>query len=106
VAWLDQAVAAQADTGLDGGEMLDVAATLIGHVRSMVQQQSAVPGAAPEQAMLDGLAGRLSSHADRYPALTAAVASAHDHGASDQALDFGLARILHGLEAYLASRRQ
>jgi len=106
VGWMDQAVAALADTGLDGSEMLDVAATLIGHVRSMVQQQSAMPGAAPEQAMLDGLAGLLTYHADRYPALTAAVASARDHGAVGQALDFGLARILDGLEAYLASRRQ
>jgi AcrR family transcriptional regulator len=107
VAWMDQAVAALTDTGLDGGEMLDIAATLIGHVRSLAQQSSAMPGAAaPEQAMLDRLAGLLSSHADRYPALTAAVASARDHGAWGQALDFGLARILDGLEAYLASRRR
>jgi AcrR family transcriptional regulator len=103
-AWMDQAVATLAGTGIDGGEMLDVVATLIGHVRSMAQQQTAVPGAAAEQAMLDGLAGLLRSHADRYPALSAAVASARAHGAKDQALDFGLARILDGLEAYLSSR--
>jgi hypothetical protein len=80
VVWMDRAVAALAGTGLDGNEMLDVAATLIGHVRSMPQEQSAAPGGAAEQAVVDGLAPLLSSQADRLPALTAAVASARAHG--------------------------
>jgi hypothetical protein len=35
---MEEAVAALAGTGLDGGEMLDVAATLTGHVRAIARR--------------------------------------------------------------------
>jgi hypothetical protein len=85
--------------------MLDVAATLAGHARSMAQQETAAPTMGAEQTMLDGLTELLRQHADRYPALAAAVASARVDSAEGQALEFGLARILDGLEAYLANGR-
>jgi AcrR family transcriptional regulator len=101
--WLEQAVAVLAGTPLDGGELLDVAATLIGHVRTIAQQGSAVAGA-PEQAMGTTITALLSGREHRFPALTAALDSAVRHGSQDKALDFGLARILDGVELLIASR--
>ncbi|MGC9667493.1 TetR/AcrR family transcriptional regulator [Planosporangium sp. 12N6] len=119
--WLEGAVAALTGTGLDGGEMLDVAVTLIGHVRNLAQQVTAIsapsggvstgahPGdagstGAPEQAMASVLSTLVRDRRDRFPALAAALASAAVHGSQDQALDFGLDRILDGVEMLIATR--
>lgn len=102
--WLEQAVAALAGTPLDGGEMLDVAATLAGHVRAIAQQGSAMASGTPEQAMHAAVTALLGGREDRFPALKAAFASAAQHGSQDKALDFGLARILDGVELLIASR--
>ena len=104
--WMEEAVAALAGTGLDGGEMLDVAATLAGHVRAIAQQRSALAGGRPEQAMEAAIAALLRGREERFPALQAALGSAAEHGAQDMALDFGLARILDGVGLLIASRAQ
>ena len=78
--WMEEAVAALAGTGLDGGEMLDVAATLTGHVRAIAQQRSALADGRPEQAMAAVMTGLLSGRQERFPALTAAFGSAAEHG--------------------------
>ena len=104
--WMEEAVAALAGTGLDGGEMLDVAATLTGHVRAIAQQRSALADGRPEQAMAAVMTGLLSGRQERFPALTAAFGSAAEHGSRDKALDFGLARILDGVGLLIASRVQ
>ena len=137
--WLETAVAALSGNGLDGSEMLDVAVTLVGHVRSLAQQISAATppgtegntqtnaqgaaqtnaqGAALTDAQGGTHAGAAMEHAiaalvrgreDRFPALAAAlVAPATEDGATtdkpDQALDFGLARILDGVSLLIAER--
>ena len=104
--WMEEAVAALAGTGLHGAEMLDVAATLTGHVRAIAQQRSALADGRPEQAMAAAITGLLPGRQERFPALTAAFGSATEHGAQDQALDFGLARILDGVGLLIASRVQ
>ena len=104
--WMEAAVATLAGTGLDGGEMLDVAATLAGHVRAIAQQRSAVAGGRPEQAMAAAITGLLHGRQERFPALTAAFGSAAGHGSQDKALDFGLACILDGVGLLIASRAQ
>lgn len=104
--WMEEAVAAVAGTGLDGGEMLDVAATLTGHVRAIAQQRSALADGRPEQAMAAAITGLLPGRQERFPALTAAFGSATEHGSQDKALDFGLARILDGVGLLIASRVQ
>ena len=103
---MEAAVATLAGTGLDGGEMLDVAATLAGHVRAIAQQRSAVADGRPEQAMAAAITGLLHGRQERFPALTAAFGSAAEHGSQDKALDFGLARILDGVGLLIASRAQ
>jgi AcrR family transcriptional regulator len=104
IAWLEQAVAALDGTGLDGGEMLDVAVTLIGHVRTIAQHGAAMGSERPEQEMDSALAAIVRHREDRFPALAAALESAATHGSQDQALDFGLNRILDGVELLIATR--
>jgi AcrR family transcriptional regulator len=122
VGWMEQAIRALGGTGLHGGEMLDVIATLAGHARAMAEQVSAMaeqvsamaerlsamadgaPRQTPEQTMTTAFATVLSGHQDRFPALTAALRSAARHGSQDTAFGFGLARILDGVESFIAGR--
>jgi AcrR family transcriptional regulator len=104
IGWLEQAVAALSGTGLDGGEMLDVAVTLVGHVRTIAQQGAAVAGETPERAMDAAMGALLHGREERFPALVAALDSARRNGSQDQALEFGLNRILDGVELLIATR--
>ncbi|MFB7908360.1 TetR/AcrR family transcriptional regulator [Kitasatospora sp. NPDC056076] len=100
--WLEQVVAALAGHGLTGPEMIDAAVLLAGHVRGIAEQARAVrPDGSPEAELLAVLGPLVQRHADRFPALAAAMAS-KDGG--DRALDFGLERILDGLEALITRR--
>lgn len=96
--WLERAVAALTGSGLNGSEMLDVAVLLTGHVRSLAQQVTAMASVAdPEHAMGSSLHLVLAGREDRFPAVSAAMASAQAVNGHDQALDFGLSRILDGV---------
>ncbi|MFF1906917.1 TetR/AcrR family transcriptional regulator [Kitasatospora sp. NPDC058218] len=100
--WLERVVAALDGTGLTGPERMDSAVLLAGHVRSITEQaRAAGPGRAPESELLALLGGLVQEHADRFPALAAAM-TAQD--GRDQALEFGLERILDGLAALIARR--
>ncbi|MFD2763228.1 TetR/AcrR family transcriptional regulator C-terminal domain-containing protein [Micromonospora eburnea] len=101
LAWLERVVTALAGTGLTGDEQLDVAVLLVGHARNLAQH-TASPTGAPGPTQEAGFAALLRGREERFPALTAALRSArHD---SDQALDFGLARILDGIQALITAR--
>jgi AcrR family transcriptional regulator len=101
--WMEQAVAALSGTRLDGGEVLDVAVTLVGHVRSIAQQAAATVG--PPEAAIDAALGALvRGREDRFPALTAALGSVAAHGTQDQALDVGLRLILDGADLLISTR--
>lgn len=102
--WMEQAVAALTATGLDGGEMLDVVVTLTGHIRTIAQQSAAAGTDTPELDLSATIMGTVRGRADRFPALAAAFASAAASGSQDQALDFGLARILDGVELLINRR--
>jgi len=106
IGWMEQAVAALIGTGLNGGEMLDVAATLTGHVRNLAQQSVAMSADRPEQSMETSIGAVLHGREDRFPALVAALRSAAAYASQDQALDFGLARILDGVEQLIVSRAE
>ncbi|ROO83522.1 TetR family transcriptional regulator [Actinocorallia herbida] len=98
--WMEQATAALTGTGLPGPQMLDVAATLTGHVRMVAQQGAAAPTGAVERELAATISTLLADRADRYPALTKALAVS---GGQDQALDFGLRCILDGVASRITS---
>jgi len=104
LSWLEQAVSALLGTGLTGAEQIDVAATLAGHARAIATQAAAAPAGAPEQAMTSGMTQLLRGHEDRFPALLTALESSIAESGQDNALEFGLARILDGVELLIASR--
>ncbi|MGE7435981.1 TetR/AcrR family transcriptional regulator C-terminal domain-containing protein [Kitasatospora sp. NPDC001175] len=74
-------------------------------MRGIVQQSRAAGAASgPEAQFLAPLAELMRTHGADYPAMTAALASTAETGGQDQALDFGLDRILDGLGALIAQR--
>jgi AcrR family transcriptional regulator len=103
LAWMENALAALAGTGLTGSERLDAVVLLNGHVRSLVQVTSAGQQLEGEIARQVGLA--LSAHAERYPQVLAAFSAGPGPGGRDNALDFGIDRILDGLAVLIAERR-
>jgi hypothetical protein len=60
-----------------------------------IAQQAAMIGNNPEQAIDDAMLALLTGREDQFPALAAALA---DPDGKNQALDFGLHRILDGVE--------
>jgi AcrR family transcriptional regulator len=102
--WLEIALTALAGTGLTGAERLDAVALLSGHVRSLVQVTP--PGQPSFEAELTRqVAAMLSAHPDRYPQVLAAFAESPEPAGRDNALQFGIDRILDGLAALIAARR-
>jgi hypothetical protein len=84
--------------GLTGAERMDAVATVAGHVRMVAGQT----GGETELYAAIGLV--LREHADRFPAVTAAVSDMAQHGGANQAFQFGLDRILDGLEVLIRTR--
>jgi AcrR family transcriptional regulator len=103
IGWLEQALTALDGTGLTGSEKLDVVATLAGHARAIAQQATASTGTNAEKGLETIFAVVLRDHAAQFPALAAALGSATDDG-RDQAFDFGLDRILDGVELLVEQR--
>ncbi|MFJ6618915.1 TetR/AcrR family transcriptional regulator [Kitasatospora sp. NPDC091335] len=102
LAWLERVVAALDGHGLTGPERMDAAVLLAGHVRGIAaQSRAAGPADTPETELLAALGTVVREHADRFPAVAAAMA---DAGGRDQALEFGLERILDGLAALIERR--
>jgi AcrR family transcriptional regulator len=95
--WVEQALAALDGVGLDGGQMLDVVVVLTGHIRALVEQTADIS----EDKIAAGWATILASRADRFPHVVAALTSSARHQSRDQGLEFGLDRILDGVELYL-----
>ncbi|WP_405944325.1 TetR/AcrR family transcriptional regulator [Streptomyces sp. NBC_01020] len=105
LAWTEQALAALDGTGLSGAERLDAVLLLAGHVRGIVQQARAAGHAGnPEAQLIVTLGELMQAHGADYPALTAALTSATQHGGQDQGFEFGLQRILDGLGLLIAQR--
>ncbi|MGW6708908.1 TetR/AcrR family transcriptional regulator [Streptomyces sp. NPDC054956] len=111
VGWMERALAALDGCGLTGAEAIDAVVLLSGHVRGIAEQERAM-GGGPGGAMGEGPDAQLTTvlgevmrvHGEEYPAMAAALASAAEAGGQDQALDFGLERILDGLGLLVAER--
>ncbi|MFD0038581.1 TetR/AcrR family transcriptional regulator [Streptomyces anulatus] len=105
LAWMEQALTALEGTVLTGAERMDAVVLVSGHVRGIAQQaRAAGPAGHPEAQLSDTLGELMRAHGECYPALTAALAEAAVEGGRDQALEFGLDRILDGLGLLIAQR--
>jgi len=102
LAWYERGLGAMAELPLTGGERLDVLALLVGHVLSLVRQEAAA--SAPEADLASGLGPILGERADEYPLTAAAFAEAATLREHDQALGFGLERVLDGIAALVVTR--
>jgi AcrR family transcriptional regulator len=106
LSWLESALAVMEDTGLRGADKLDTVVTLLGHVRHLVQQVPAGPSAHDERALLDAMRSVVSERQQRFPALAQVLHERVPRSREGAALDFGLERILDGVEALVARRSQ
>jgi AcrR family transcriptional regulator len=107
VAWIDRGVQALTDSGLNGTEQLDSILVLAGHVRTIALQTATMPGGRQgltEESFTASFAGILAAEADRFPSLAAALQSPSGH--ENQGLEFGLDRILDGLELLISARNE
>ncbi|MDT5024510.1 MAG: hypothetical protein QOE61_936 [Micromonosporaceae bacterium] len=100
--WMERAVSILPPTGLTGSERLDAIAVLAGHVRSIAQQ--AMVSRQPEGDIIAMIGEQLRRHGDRFPALIATMAAEAADGGHDQAFEFGLDRILEGLDILITQR--
>ncbi|MEU4290372.1 TetR/AcrR family transcriptional regulator [Kribbella sp. NPDC026596] len=106
LAWMERGIAALVDSGLRGGEQLDSILVITSHVRNIAQQSTTFPGHSvglTEEEITQSLAEILSTEGDRFPSLTAAMRTAA--GSENQGLEFGLDRILDGLELLITARK-
>ncbi|WP_406422924.1 TetR/AcrR family transcriptional regulator [Streptomyces sp. NBC_00842] len=105
--WMERALSALDGTGLTVAERMDAVVLLTSHVRGIaLQSRAAAPSSAPEAQFLAALGTVLRDHGADYPHLAAATAPSVRSGTQghDQALEFGLDRILDGLEVLIAER--
>lgn len=102
LAWFEAGLSALSGLPLRGGEKLDALTLLVGHVMSLARRQSL--GAASEKALALGLAPILETRAEEFPHTASAFADAAADGSQDDALRFGVERILDGIRSLLAAR--
>lgn len=98
--WFEAGLQALAFLPLDASEQLDTMTAVNSHVRGIALQQTEP---ATRRALASALDDILTQNADRYP-LTAAALGSSAHASDRDALHFGLARILDGLDSLVASR--
>lgn len=106
LAWLESALAALEETALRGADKLDTVVTLLGHIRHLVQQVPAGPSAHEERALLDAMRSVVDGREQQFPALMAVLNERAPRTREGAALDFGLERILDGVEVLISRRRQ
>jgi AcrR family transcriptional regulator len=105
--WLEAATAAMAGTGLVGDELVQSILVVNGHVRSMAPFTIArvVDGAElTNEEWAGAMVTLLDEHRDRFPALTAAIAAGAFGPSGEDPIEFGLQRILDGIEVLIAER--
>ncbi|MGM7648257.1 TetR/AcrR family transcriptional regulator [Nocardia sp. JW2] len=101
MAWTESALTALAHTGLSGPEQLDTIVLLNSHARGLAQQ---VPAGEQADHFTDQFTQMMTAAAERYPRVRAAFAEEAAAGGRDNALDFGIDRILDGIAALIDRR--
>ncbi|WP_433199641.1 TetR/AcrR family transcriptional regulator [Nocardia sp. CA-107356] len=109
--WMNAALITLDGTGLGGAEKLDTIVLVNGHIRSLVQQVTSVGRTETAERMAEQVAEMMTAVGDRYPLVAAAFAEESattgaqpGTGGPDDALKFGIDRILDGLGVLIASR--
>lgn len=108
LAWLNAALEALSGSGLTDAELIHAALLLDGHVRSTAQLSAGAPATA-RWAEVFGRALRTASADPRYATLARVAArGAFKKTASppDAPFEFGLHRLLDGIEAFVRARRR
>lgn len=101
VGWLEQAVAALSGNGLVGQELMEAVLVVNGHVRSLASYAS-VQTKAETDAWTSAVGTLIATHSDRFPALAAAIADgAFAPDDNDDGFEFGLDRVLDGIEVLI-----
>lgn len=96
--WMESALGVLAGTPLTGAERLDAMVILVGHARMLAEQGT------PEASFGAAITAVIERRGEQFPQLAAAMAEAAAAGEQDQAFDFGLARILDGLQCLIDAR--
>jgi AcrR family transcriptional regulator len=104
VGWMESALTTLAGSGLTGAESLDTIALLAGHVRGLALQAAAAGEDGMEAALGRQVSQALAAQAGRYPRTAAAFAESGPPGERDNALNFGIDRILDGLGVLVGAR--
>jgi AcrR family transcriptional regulator len=107
VGWVEQAVRALADTGLDGDERIDAVLLVSSHVRTThsLASSGTFPWTADRRLSAD-MTSLLQEEADRFPAILAAVGTAPPRPVRHVDDGLGLACILDGLQLRIAERQR
>lgn len=104
--WVESAVAALDGTPLDATERLDAVFVLFGHIRNT--QSMSTAGTQPwtgDKRLTPVMHGLLEAHGERYPALHEVfTAGGSLAGSADNGREFGLLRLLDGLEMLIGRR--
>src|SRR5882757_376415 len=111
--WVESALAALDGTPLDGTERLDAVFVLFGHIRNT--QSMSTAGTQPwtaDKRLTPTMRWLLGEHAADYPALSEAfhvstgdsAGEGFAEGSSDNGREFGLRRLLDGLELLIDQR--
>jgi AcrR family transcriptional regulator len=104
--WVESAVAALDGTPLDGTERLDAVFVLFGHIRTT--QSMSTAGTQPwtgDKRLTPVMHGLLAANGERYPALHQVFAEEGSlAGSADNGREFGLLRLLDGLELLIERR--
>ncbi|WP_043728424.1 TetR/AcrR family transcriptional regulator [Kutzneria sp. 744] len=96
--WVEKALGALAEARMDGGQKMDVVVALTGQIRAIIEQAADTS----EEDIAEGWAKVLATRAERFPHVVKALAESEQHKSRDQGLEFGLERILDGVELYLS----
>jgi AcrR family transcriptional regulator len=98
LSWMESALALL-PPGLSGAERMDTVAVVAGHVRAIAAQ------AHQSEARMGAAIGLvLRERADQFPAVASAMSDITVHGGEDRAFQFGLERILDGLQVLVSAR--
>jgi AcrR family transcriptional regulator len=101
--WTEVALGILAETGLDGGDRLDLLAVTAGHMRSIAQHAAAWGGLEVLEAEMQDMFGlMLKGREENFPELTRAIAESRDSVNENNGLSFGLNCIFDGVEARIA----